>query len=161
MSDPHKAALTYATTLIDPILIATGATGEITSEDGRIVVELDHTSDDEYADLRDALERTFKDVDEDAKLGFTLSLDPRMTKEIETGLPTKGFHVLDDTAFRATVVAHFDGTVWWMPGSDQHFTTGEVMGPDGSNAGGRFNRRQFLDVGRGGADWDAGFGRVA
>lgn len=161
MNDPQQAALTYATTLIDPMMIASGSTGEITMEMGRIVIELDRTSDDGYADLRDALERTFKHVDEDAKLGFSLSLDPRVTKEIETGLTTKGFHVLDDTAFRATVVAYFDGDYWWLPGSERPFDVKDVMGPDRSNAGGRFNRRQFLDVMGGGADWRAVHGRVA
>jgi hypothetical protein len=161
MSDAtNQRILTYATTTIDPILIAARVNGEVVFEADVVSLKLDDHSDDVHENLRNALEERFRDVD-DTPEGFDVMLSARALEEIRTGLPTQGFHVLDDTAWRATVIGHFDGKDWWMPGSERPFAQSDVMGPDGTNPGGRFNRRDFVPTDVGGAQWRAPYGRIA
>lgn len=161
MSDAtDQRILTYATTMIDPIIIAAGVNGEVVFKADIVSLKLDDHSNDMHDDIRTALEVQFRNVEDTAE-GFDVVLPVRALEEIRTGLPTEGFHILDDTAWRATVVGHFDGRVWWMPGSEREFALSDVMGPDGTNPGGRFNRRDFVRTDRGGASWRAPYGRIA
>lgn len=55
-----------------------------------------------------------------------------------------GFHVLADCDTRSHVVAMFDGTSWWMPGSDLAFPDSSVARKDGTNAHARFQHVQAV-----------------
>lgn len=151
--------LTAADELTRTILRRHGAEGVLEEHvDGGYVLRIGRVSDDGLSDIRDDLERATSYAADDGRT-FHLELDERTIKEINSGMPTIGFHVLDDTSSRASVVGHFDGANWWVPGSERAFGPEDVMGPDGTNAGGRFNRRNFVETDVGGANWQAHHGR--
>lgn len=153
--------LTAAKWIAHEILGDHGILGKVVAhEDGGYVLTFSGASDDVLSDIEDAMDRLTAYAQRDGGT-FVFELDERIIEETRTGLPTIGFHMLCDTAWRCEVVGHFDGKDWWMPGSDRPFAIQDVMGPDGSNHGGRFNRGRMIVTGRGGAAWRAVYGRVA
>jgi hypothetical protein len=150
---------TFADQMTRTILLRHSAEGVLEEHvDGGYVLKIGPVSDDGLSDIRDDLERATSYAEGEDRT-FHLELDERTIREIRSGMPTIGFHVLDDTSSRATVVSHFDGANWWVPGSEKAFGPEDVMGPDGTNAGGRFNRRRFVETDVGGANWQAHHGR--
>ncbi len=69
-----------------------------------------------------------------------------------------GFHVLNDTATRSSVVGYVDhDQKLWLPGSDKAFTSEDVYVNEGDSP--RFNYVSEVGIPSGHADWDARYGR--
>lgn len=152
--------LTAAKWIADEVLREHGILGKVVAhEDGGYVLTFSGASDDALSDIQDEIDRLTGYAQGDGGT-IMFELDERMVAEIRTGLPTEGFHMLCDTSWRCEVIGHFDGENWWMPGSEHPFAVQDVMGPDGSNHGGRFNRGRMVATGRGGAAWRAVYGRM-